>query len=42
MNKTLEENGIPDESAEFAALRMDESEYIPVLHVYFADDLTIG
>ncbi len=42
MNKTLDENGIADESQEFAALRMDDSEYIPVLHVYFNDDLTVG
>jgi len=42
MAKTLEENGIADESAEFAALRLDETEFVPVLHVYFNDDLTVG
>lgn len=40
MAKTLEENGIPDESEEFANLSIDEDEYIPVIHIHFNDDLT--
>lgn len=42
MEKTLEENNIPDESEEFAKLMIPEDEYVPTLHVYFNDDLTIG
>lgn len=41
MDLTLDENGIPDESDEFANLNIDEDQYIPALHVYFNDDLTI-
>jgi hypothetical protein len=40
MQRTLEENGIPDESEEFSSLRLDEDFYIPTIHVYFNDDLT--
>lgn len=42
MKKTLEENGIPDESAIFERLDMDEQKYKPSLYIYFNDDLTIG
>lgn len=42
LSKTLEENGVKDESEEMAKLNLDEDEYIPTLHVYFNDDLTIG
>lgn len=38
MNKTLEENGIPDESKEFEELGLEESFYIPKIHVYYTDD----
>jgi hypothetical protein len=41
MNKTLEENGVKDESEEFAKLGMDPEEHIPALHIYFNDDLTV-
>lgn len=40
MKKTLEENGIADESEQFAALNLNEDHYIPALHVHFNDDLT--
>lgn len=40
MKITLEENGVKDETEELAALNMDPDEYIPVLHLYFNDDLT--
>jgi hypothetical protein len=40
MDKTLEENGIPDEDGEFYELSMDDSMYRQTLHLYFNDDLT--
>jgi len=39
MDKTLAENGIVDETEECIQLAMDD-EYIPVIHLYFDDDLT--
>jgi len=42
MDKTLEENGIPDESEEFEDLGLPDDYYIPAIHIYFNDDLTIG
>lgn len=40
MTKTLEQNRVKDESAEFERLGMDPDEFIPVIHVYYNDDLT--
>ncbi|XP_055346921.1 LOW QUALITY PROTEIN: cytochrome b5 domain-containing protein 1-like [Paramacrobiotus metropolitanus] len=40
MDKTLEDNGIDDDEEELKALDINADEYIPVLHVYFNDDLT--
>lgn len=40
MNKTLEENGVPDESEEFYKLSMNDEQFLPALHLYFNDDLT--
>jgi hypothetical protein len=42
MSKTLEENGIPDESEELLELGIDLEDYIPAVHLYFNDDLTIA
>lgn len=43
MDKTLEENNICDETEEFEKLGIPESEwYIPAIHLYFNDDLTIA
>ena len=42
MTQTLEENGIPDESPVFEKLGMDDDDFIPVVHIYFSDDLTIA
>jgi len=42
MTITLEENGVEDESEELAMLNMDPDEHIPVLHLYFNDDLTVA
>jgi hypothetical protein len=41
MNKTLAENGIEDDTKECLALGIDPEEYIPTIHLYFDDDLTI-
>eukprot|EP01059_Diplonema_ambulator_P031970 TRINITY_DN6055_c0_g1_i1.p1 TRINITY_DN6055_c0_g1~~TRINITY_DN6055_c0_g1_i1.p1 ORF type:complete len:229 (+),score=86.81 TRINITY_DN6055_c0_g1_i1:246-932(+) len=41
MTKTLTENGIPDEAEEFERLGLPSDHYIPALHVYFNDDLTV-
>ena len=42
MDKNLEENGIPDETDELLELGIDTEEYIPAIHLYFNDDLTIA
>jgi hypothetical protein len=42
MQKTLEENGLKDESEELSALGIDEDEFMPILHIYFDDDLTFA
>ena len=41
MNMNLEENGIKDESQECLDLGLDPEEYIPTIHLYFDDDLTV-
>eukprot|EP00448_Togula_jolla_P029071 CAMPEP_0170638248 /NCGR_PEP_ID=MMETSP0224-20130122/38916_1 /TAXON_ID=285029 /ORGANISM="Togula jolla, Strain CCCM 725" /LENGTH=268 /DNA_ID=CAMNT_0010968327 /DNA_START=57 /DNA_END=859 /DNA_ORIENTATION=- len=40
MRKTLEENGVKDETEEFEKLGIDPDDHIPVIHLYFNDDLT--
>jgi hypothetical protein len=40
MELTLEENGIPDESAEFLQYNLDDEFYIPAINIYYNDDLT--
>ena len=40
MDRTLEANGIEDESEKFLELGMDEDFFIPTVHIYFSDDLT--
>lgn len=42
MNKTLEENGIKDETETFYELGINDDFYIPVLHIYYNDDLTVA
>eukprot|EP00760_Papus_ankaliazontas_P006581 PhM_4_TR13097/c0_g1_i1/m.5694 len=42
MDKTLDENGIPDESDLFVELGLPNDYYIPAIHVYFNFDLTVG
>lgn len=41
MQRTLDENGIPDESPIFERFDMDEQQFKPTLYIYFDDDLTI-
>ena len=41
MNKSLEDNGIEDDTKECLELGIDPEEYIPTIHLYFDDDLTI-
>ena len=40
MDKTLEQNGVADESQDFFELSMDEDEHLPPIILYFNDDLT--
>jgi len=42
MRETLDANGIPDESLAFDALNIDEDQFIPIIHLYFSDDLTVA
>jgi hypothetical protein len=41
MNLSLADNGIEDDTAECLQLGIDPEEYIPTIHLYFGDDLTI-
>ena len=40
MSKTLEENGVLDESETFYSLDISEDAHIPSVMIYFNDDLT--
>jgi len=42
MNLTLDENGVPDEVPEFEDLNVPTDYYVPVIHVYWNDDLTVA
>ncbi|KAK9806145.1 hypothetical protein WJX72_003194 [[Myrmecia] bisecta] len=42
MSHTLAENGVLDESADFEEVGLQSECYIPVLHVYWTDDLTVA
>ncbi|KAJ3015373.1 Cytochrome b5 domain-containing protein 1 [Thoreauomyces humboldtii] len=42
MSRTLEENGLPDESAQFESVGIDEDAWLPAVHLYFSDDLTVA
>ena len=41
MSRNLEDNDIPDETDELLELGIDLEDYIPAIHLYFNDDLTI-
>lgn len=40
MKKSLAKNGVADDTAEFERLSIDDDFYIPVVHLYYNDDLT--
>jgi len=40
MDKTLEENSIPDEDEQFYELGINDDQYLQAIHLYFNDDLT--
>ena len=40
MDKSLEENEIPDEDEEFYELSMNDDQYLQAIHLYLNDDLT--
>ena len=40
MAKTLDQNGVEEQSKEFYHLRMNEDSYLPPISLYFNDDLT--
>ena len=42
MNRTLSENGVPDDAEEFGRCNLEEDFYLPALHLYFTDDLTVA
>jgi hypothetical protein len=42
MDKTLEENGVKDEDAEFDNLQIESDLFIPCIHILFNDDLSIA
>lgn len=42
LNKTLQENGVVDESGIFESLDMHGDYHVPVLHLYWNDDLTVA
>jgi hypothetical protein len=42
MSKTLHDNDIPDERGKFDNLSIDDDYYIPTVHLYFSDDLTVA
>mmetsp|Transcript_4249 Transcript_4249/g.4900 ORF Transcript_4249/g.4900 Transcript_4249/m.4900 type:complete len:230 (-) Transcript_4249:194-883(-) len=42
MDKTLEENGVIDENQDFEAYGIPDDYYIPVIHLYYKDDLTVA
>jgi len=42
MTKTLEENGVSEDSETFEKLSIDVDYFHPVVHLYFNDDLTVA
>ena len=41
MDLNLEENGIEDETDEYKELNIEPDSYIPIVHLYYNDDLTV-
>lgn len=42
MGLSLDANGVVDDSEEMKKLGLPTEEYVPALHLYFNDDLTIA
>jgi len=42
MEKTLEENNVVDESNDFCLMGLPDDYYVPAIHLYFNDDLTVA
>lgn len=42
LDKTLAENGVVDETDEFEELAIPSDFFIPVIHLYYTDDLTVA
>ena len=42
MNKTLTQNGLANEAAAFEECGLDAELQVPVLHLYWSDDLTVA
>lgn len=42
LDKNLEDNGVVDDSEEFEAYGIPDDYYIPVIHLYYKDDLTVA
>lgn len=42
MRETLDANGIADEDLKFDTLNIDPDTFIPIIHLYFSDDLTVA
>jgi hypothetical protein len=42
LNKTLADNGVEDETEEFQELGIPSDYFIPVIHLYYTDDLTVA
>jgi hypothetical protein len=40
MKLTLEENGVIDERNDYAKLNLPDDFFVPLIHLYFNDDLT--
>jgi cytochrome b involved in lipid metabolism len=42
LDKNLEDNGVVDDTEEFEAYGIPDDYYIPVIHLYYKDDLTVA
>lgn len=42
LDKTLQENGVTDEAEDFEELSIPSDYFIPVIHLYYTDDLTVA
>lgn len=42
MQRTLAENGVEDERSKFESCQLPPDFFVPVLHLFWADDLTVA